>query len=66
MKTITVKTTIDEARELQDFFLGSYAEKALQAAIDSGNEDLLRVAVAEYGSLRENITNTEEYSNDCF
>lgn len=66
--TITVKTNKDIAHDLQEFFIGTYADKALQAALDSGNEDLLNIAVAEYGSLRENIEVEERnrVENDCF
>lgn len=53
------KELIKEARELQEFFLGSYAEEALEAAIKSGNNDLLKLAVQEYGHEAELIEEQE-------
>lgn len=42
----------DEALELQEFFLGTYAEKTLQAALDSNNENLLEITVSNFGNQR--------------
>lgn len=54
------KTLLNEARELQEFFIGTYADKSLEAAITSGNEDLLKIAVTEYGNQRQLIEDSED------
>lgn len=45
----------DQARELQDFFTDTYADKALEAAILSKNVDVLAISVAHFGSLAAQI-----------
>lgn len=51
---------VEKARELQDFFLGTYADKAIEAAIETGNNDLIRLAVHEYSSARQLIEDDNE------
>lgn len=47
------KDLIKKARDLQEFFIGTYAEEALEAALQSGNSELLRLAVQEYMGARQ-------------
>lgn len=51
---------VKHARELQEFFVGTYADYALEDAIKSGNNDLLKLAVREYASARQLIEEHEE------
>lgn len=53
-------TYIKQARELQEFFIGTYAEHALEDAIKSGNNELIRLAVREYSSAKQLIEQAEE------
>lgn len=66
MAQILVKTQTDLAAELREFFLGTYAEKAIQAAIDSKNDELISITVDHYRNERSLIEESEEYQNDCF
>ena len=49
----------DQARELQDFFTDTYADKALEAAITSRNTEVLALTVAHFGSLASQIEEAE-------
>lgn len=51
---------VKHARELQDFFVGTYADYALEDAIKSGNNELIKLAVKEYASARQLIEEQEE------
>lgn len=49
-------TTYDERlADLREYFLGTYAEQAIQAAIESNNEELKRLAFNEYAYQRERM-----------
>lgn len=63
---ITVKTELDIAKELQEFFIGSYAEDTIQAAIDSGNAELLSLTIQNYQNERQLIEEAEELQDGCF
>lgn len=52
---MTTMTILEQATELREFFVGTYAERAIQAAIDSGNDELIRIAVNEYSSQAQQI-----------
>jgi ABC-type transport system involved in Fe-S cluster assembly fused permease/ATPase subunit len=66
MTRILVKTQVDLARDLQEFSLGTYAEHAIQAAIDSKNEELISITIAHYRNERAQIEEAEDNQNDCF
>lgn len=51
---------MSEARRLQDFFLGTYAEDTLEAAIKSKDLELLELAVKEMSSQRQLIEEQED------
>lgn len=48
-----------QARDLQDFFTDTYADKALEAAIESKNTEVLALTVAHFGSLASQIEEAE-------
>lgn len=50
---------VGQARDLQDFFTDTYADKALEAAIESKNTDVLALTVAHFGSLASQIEEAE-------
>ncbi len=59
MKT-NAMTLLQEARELQEFFIGSYEEKVLEDAIKSDNADLIKIAVDFAGNHRQLIEDAED------
>lgn len=50
---------LEDAHELVDFFLGTYAEQTLTKAIESGDKELLRITVSEFMSQRQLIEDAE-------
>lgn len=54
--------TKDLALELEEFFIGTYAEKALQAARESGNTELLLITVNHFDNLKWQVLNAEASS----
>lgn len=52
-------TLLEQARDLQEFFLGSYAEKTIEDAIKTKNSELLQIVVNELGNQRQLIEDAE-------
>jgi hypothetical protein len=50
---------LEQARDLQEFFLGSYAEKTIEDAIKAKNSELLQIVVNELGNQRQLIEDAE-------
>lgn len=53
-----------QARELQDFFIDTYADKALEEAIKTGNSIVLGLTVVHFGSLASQIEEAERISKE--
>ena len=54
---------IDVARELMDFFAGTYAVETIEKAIESRDDEILKLVVQEYASQKQ-LIEEEEQSND--
>ena len=50
------------ARELMDFFAGTYAVETIEKAIESRDDELLHLVVQEYASRMEQIVDEDTRS----
>lgn len=63
-KQLIDKALVKEARELQDFFTNTYAEQALEDAISTGNNDVIRAVISEFRDKRWVIEEMEDQSSE--
>ena len=53
------RVLLEKARELQEFFIDTFVIEAIEAAISTGNEELLQITVNEFSNQRQMIEDAE-------
>ena len=61
-KPTQMEITTKLARELQEFFVGTYAEGAIESALKTDNSELLLLTVNHFDNLRYQILEAENAS----